>query len=517
MFIIFVLMLFKFSDRILIKRFLIFLSIMLTIWVSFYYLFGEFVQNNYKLHHFDAYFYPIKKIQSGLTPLVDFHSLYGGYAYFFAFILGFFSKNYTIVFSIICALLFIISFYMLAYVSYKNINNKVLWFLFYCLIIFCSVVSFLYRFKSPYLQYVPHRIVFPAIILFYINYYIRKKSDNVALKLYGFVISSFALFWNLETGIIVLLTWFSFLVYEELYKNSFVYLKFKKFILFLMFLILLSIVFYLLMIIGITYLRTHKLINIFDLFFGITSFAGYGMYMVRMKLLHPWILLMIIYSVGLAISISNIKKFRKTKENFRDNAMFFALSVLGIGIFSYYQGRSVDMYFLLICYPGIILLGMYVDRLFVKKKRILLLPVLFIVIIIDLSNLYYLCNEKINSEIKSDFIDNTSLTYVDLVKRFDNLDFIVPYESWYYDKYNLEDKKTFPSYVDLFKYSDIEKVIDYLYVCENNVVMSRFELSIIKEYYYEDYKRLLNKYSKEKYDNRVVVLVLKDDDINDKE
>ena len=54
--------------------------------------------------------------------------------------------------------------------------------------------------------------------------------------------------------------------------------------------------------------------------------------------------------------------------------MMFFLAVLGVGIFSYYQGRSCDPVLLGVCYPSFIILALLTDRLvtvIIQEKKLL--------------------------------------------------------------------------------------------------------------------------------------------------
>ena len=515
LFVIFVIFfLFKYEEYKKIRYFLIFIVFVFIIWISSLFITHDFSQNGYVLHHFDAYYYPIVKIQNGLTPLVDFNSLYGNYSYVFAFILSFFSTDKMYIFSILCSLLIFISFGLFSFFSYKSINNKIIWFLIVGFYLFECNTIILYNYGFQYLQYIPHRIIFPMILLCYIWYYLDKKSEKIIYKVIGFIISSLALFWNFETGIFVLATWFLFLLYEILYYYKLSEFKlYKKDLKKIGLLLLFSIVFYCSLIIIITFIRTGKLLSLVDLIYGISIFSGNGFFMERMNLLHPWIVVVILYSVGITIAISHLRMFKKDNNNFRIDALYFVLSILGIGIFSYYQGRSVIMYFLFVIYPVIILLGMFLDNIAIKYKKVIILPIIILLSIPTFSVYYFLVSDKLKNDINSSIINENFLSFEEYVSKYKNIDFIVPYESWYYDRYKLVDKKPFPAYVDLFKYSDIEKIIVYMQECNNNIIMQYDIYDIIKSKYEKDYLYLINK----KYDviekgREYVVFILKEDE-----
>jgi hypothetical protein len=108
-------------------------------------------------------------------------------------------------------------------------------------------------------------------------------------------------------------------------------------------------------------------------------FYKYGFAQMRMPLFHLWNILALIYLIGLLLSIKN---YFTSKKSLQNQAIFF-LSILGIGIFSYYQGRSHDYSFLAITYPSIILLAIYLDKILqiLRTRKLLLLEGLCAVLI----------------------------------------------------------------------------------------------------------------------------------------
>jgi hypothetical protein len=120
-------------------------------------------------------------------------------------------------------------------------------------------------------------------------------------------------------------------------------------------------------------------------------FYMYGYYMLPMPPWHPWIILLGIYASGLLYGI-----IRLLENNISiKSSMFFFLSVLGVGLFSYYQGRSHDLCLLPVGYPAFIIVALFTDML-VKKVNIFnfigdkinLTLILFLIIYISLSFVY---------------------------------------------------------------------------------------------------------------------------------
>lgn len=70
-----------------------------------------------------------------------------------------------------------------------------------------------------YLAIVPHRLVFPMMLLFFIVYFKNKNVRRLPLIL-GSVISVLSIIWNMETGLIVLCVWIVFLILKKASGND---------------------------------------------------------------------------------------------------------------------------------------------------------------------------------------------------------------------------------------------------------------------------------------------------------
>jgi hypothetical protein len=82
-----------------------------------------------------------------------------------------------------------------------------------------------------------------------------------------------------------------------------------------------------------------------------------------MPLVHPWIFLALIYALALMYSISRMAHFLSPQhpDGRVVHAVIFLLAIIGVGIFSYYQGRSHAKVFVAVVWPGLILLACLVD------------------------------------------------------------------------------------------------------------------------------------------------------------
>lgn len=490
--------------------------------ISYLYINPTWGQTGYIAHHADAYYNPILKITSGLTPYIDFTPIYGCYSYVLALIQNLFD-NSIMCFSIIQSVLIAILLINLSIIIYKNIKNKALGFITINATIFSMIIYSYTVNKGPYLQFVPHRVLFISIILLFITIYLRYRNTEkkLLLQIIGYFITTCSLFWNIETGLIVLIVWTGFLGYEILFFNS---LKNKKTyisILKLLIMSVLSVIMTYFIIFIITYLRTGSIIDIKSLIASQTFFYKDGFNMIKMSLKKPWIVLIYIYLIGLIISLKKLYFMSSEKRIlFNRYAIIFVLSILGIGVFSYYQGRSHDSVFVGVIYPGTILIGVFTDILLekislVKAKKYQISNMLIVCInivwlsLLATTTIYSLVTDgTIKLHFNKELLKN--VTILEDFSEYDtsNLEFITDNESLYYDKYNIKDTKKIPAKVDLFSYKDCEKIMKFLKETDKDVVIHYKILQILESKYKEDYQSLNDKFTfktKEKSANIVLI------------
>ncbi|MEQ8187968.1 MAG: hypothetical protein ABRQ39_08365, partial [Candidatus Eremiobacterota bacterium] len=89
----------------------------------------------------------------------------------------------------------------------------------------------------------------------------------------------------------------------------------------------------------------------------------HGFSMAPMKVIHMWNMVILIYIAGLSYGIKAMFD-RNTDINVKSIVF---LSILGLGIFSYFQGRSYDSNLLVVCYPALLILTIFTDKLLSQK------------------------------------------------------------------------------------------------------------------------------------------------------
>jgi len=344
--------------------FLIFatLTVILTISMFFMTIFNKDWYYG-QLAHFDAAFYPVSQVVGGKTLLVDFNNQYGLYPHFLEpifHIIDLTVLNYSIIMSLLTAISFILIFFFLI----KTVSNNVISLLGFTSITFISVLMMRLTAFDVYFQYWPIRVIFPAIFLVLTAIYIENEDRGLYYCIS--VLSSLAILWNLETGIIVIISWGLLLGYCEVLKQNSqdivsAIIKGCYHILTIFLIFCVVVICYVLYIL----VRSGHVPNFVDFIQYQQFFYISGFYMLPMSFFHPWNIIWIIYMCGLLYAIKSLVR----KEDTSHSKIIFLLTVFGLGLFSYYQGRSHDVVLLLVAYPAILLTTIFTGYLLSDVKK----------------------------------------------------------------------------------------------------------------------------------------------------
>ncbi|MEG0878503.1 MAG: hypothetical protein RSF00_07495, partial [Oscillospiraceae bacterium] len=355
-------------------------TIGIAIYTSWLFICYNYSSNgSFQEHHANAYFYPVYKVYSGQTMLVDFKNIYGFYPYFlmpFFKLLGSCSE-YN--FSLVMSWLMFIGSMCIIYTLFSACKNRVI----ACM---CSIATLfaagVYALNNNgagyYLQYFPQRYLFPAIILAICSLRLRVKNATAKklTDLLAFFIVAIALLWNLDSGLVVWVAWSAFRIYILLFENPLtnksVYKKIG--------LVVLSAAFQVIFAFGflgvITFARTGVWPNLLDALFGQSVFMSAGFFMLPMHFLHIWLLLVSLYGFALIKSIRNLRFMRKSDADLDISycARYFVMAIIGMGLFAYYQGRSHNDVFTTLMWNGILLLSIFIDEYACHVKQSASLP-----------------------------------------------------------------------------------------------------------------------------------------------
>ena len=330
---------------------------------------------------FNAVFYSVVQVYNGFPLLVDdFTNTYGMYPHFLVPILkltGFSILNFSLIMGVLLCLCFIFLYYTLN----KTIKNK-----FIVLLGFCSVFFVCYGYQKTVINYDaiysthPIRWLFPMVLLAFVPFYIKRIEisqsvffrkfillntlEFIPIKLVSFFVFAFGVLWSPDFGTFSFLSLISFYVFLEFntenIKHSIIQLAFTltQAILLLFFAFMMYSFF-----IKFFYNATP---DITILFKTIATFSSIGFGMLPMPtIMHPWMLVALVYIIGWVVSIHHF--FTNQKTNY--TLSIFILTFIGTIGLTYYQGRSHNWNLFVTNFEVFMLLALFADKLLDKAKE----------------------------------------------------------------------------------------------------------------------------------------------------
>jgi hypothetical protein len=311
-------------------------------------------------YHFNAVFHSIVQVLFGKALHVDFPNQYGLYPHFLAPLFKLMGLS-VFKFSLVMTGMVLIAFTSLSLLLDRMLSSRLFAFAaFSAIIYYASVFPLLVTPEDRYYQYVPLRFVFPAIGLLMAWLYLSAPHGRAKqLAYWGMhLLCGISVLWNLDTGLVLLLTWVLLLAYLECFKGSLREIAWGMLKQGATALTVLASV--LLLYMSAIFLQHGALPPLHDSLAYQKIFYLFGFFMLPMPLLHPWNLVVLSYLIGLSTSVQALLT---TGTDRNRAAMALFISVLGIGLFSYYQGRSHDFNLIHVLYPAILLWAMGLDAL----------------------------------------------------------------------------------------------------------------------------------------------------------
>jgi len=224
---------------------------------------------------------------------------------------------------------------------------------------FLAVVSVCYLADKgdpfdPYFQYQPIRFFFPAASLGIVWAWCRRPlpARHTAMC----ALASLAVLWNLDSGVVVFGAWLALVTAECVLRREYVAAPLG---LARCLGVLTAVV---TAFSGLLFLRYGRWPDWSLLIEYQMAYYGKGLYMLPMPLIGTWVVVIIVYAAGMTNGIAAILEGRRSARAL----MGLYLSVLGCGLFAYYQGRSVAGALWLVSYPAIALCLMGVG--FVSRR-----------------------------------------------------------------------------------------------------------------------------------------------------
>ena len=311
--------------------------------------------------HFAAAFDPVAQVQLGKNLLVDYDSQYGLYPDLLAPLfsgVGLSPATFTLFFGLLTAG----SFGLLSWVLGQVVSRRgaavvgILAMIFNCWLTFqFRGLSVAPKALDPYFQYMPIRVLFPACSVALTWAYHRRPS----LRIYWFANLWLAtgVLWNLDGGVVALAAWIGALVFDALCDGPP-----ARAIACIGRHLLDATLTVAVVVAGYAAIK-HAYYGVWPQFEHLFDYQRLfymsGFYMLPMSLGGTWLLIVLVYLVGIAQSAAAlIARQRSARQT-----LVFALSVLGLGLFSYYQGRSHNQCLLICSWPALLLLAVYWDQL----------------------------------------------------------------------------------------------------------------------------------------------------------
>jgi len=331
------------------------LSVVVALLLALIFLYGlsdlSTVDDSYVFtNHFNVIFHSVVQVFQGKELLADFIHQYGLYPHFLEPLLKVTGLG-VFTFSTVMGGMTLLSFYFLLRTLLAATALRTV-----ALLGFLAAVTFCYVFKAmaaydPYFQYFPLRSFFPALAAWLMTGYVTSRTTQRFAALY--VVAGCAVLWNPESGIVVLVAVLLTTLYDAYprvgLRGSLIAAGTGTGIAAAV-IALFS---------GYLFVRYGFFPDYAELIRFIRLFYVTGYFMLPMPVFHPWNLVALIYIAGLGWGIGALADGRVTH---RTTIVTF-LSLLGIGLFTYYQGRSHNEVFPLCIYPAFMVTAIFIDRL----------------------------------------------------------------------------------------------------------------------------------------------------------
>lgn len=309
--------------------------------------------------NFEPVLYSISQVAGGRTLLADLPTQYGLYAEFLGPIFklfGFSVFGITAIFAGMSA----ISFLCLAYVFRKvsrTTSSRIFWALGTVLL-----VNFIWQYWNsdvpfePYYQYFPIRLFFPAVGVLLFYQFVAMDGKPLHAALIGAFLMC-GVIWNLDAGIPAIGAFGAYFVLSALTSRAEVRKRHAASA------VCLGIGAAVAIGLFATYMTLKAGRSIpwgewlhYQRIFYITG--AYGILLPKQP--HPWMVALALYVIGV-FGFFRLSSKRDPSDVFWPVMLY--LSILGLGLFSYYQHRAHDMVLLAAAWPAFFMAFALVDRL----------------------------------------------------------------------------------------------------------------------------------------------------------
>jgi hypothetical protein len=310
--------------------------------------------------HFIPVYNAMVQVQQGKAILIDMVSQYGLYPHFLTPIFALVGLS-VLKFTVVLGLLTALSFGALWVVLREAIPRQSVACLGFLSLIFNCWLFFLFisttdtrTYLELYFQYFPIRLLFPALAVLLTWRYGHRPSR----RLYGgaMILLAAGILWNLDAGVPAFGAWLGALCYTELFAEGW---RDRA----------VGVVRHLaaggLALLGVlaahsafTVVRHGSLPHYGEFLAYQKLFYFSGFFMLPMPFPGTWLLVVLVYLAGLTYAAVALAERRNTARA----KLVLALSILGAGLFAYYQGRSHPIVLTVACWPCFPLLVIFLDE-----------------------------------------------------------------------------------------------------------------------------------------------------------
>jgi len=317
--------------------------------------------------HIDAVIYALSQVVSGKTLMVDLPSQYGLFPEIIAplfRLIGLSVFKLSVTFGVMQTL----SLTAIFYVMLKTLKNRTVLIVTTLAIAMVTYQTSLYLagLDERYFQYWPIRFFWPAISV--LAFYLFSIHRSLARSTIVSSVGAIGLLWNIDSGLFITVAYGAYLIgHLFLRKNDewkvAIYLKAIGLHIIITILIVTGFMFAL-------WLKASQPLNVFWLLKYQSIFYNLGFYSMPLpRNPDAWMSILGVYLIGL---LSSMATWRYAEHNQRADMIFY-LSMLGLGLFFYYEGRAHVLNLISVCWPAVLIIAILADEMLLAI-RVRILP-----------------------------------------------------------------------------------------------------------------------------------------------
>ena len=315
--------------------------------------------------HVDPVFYALSQVVAGKTLLVDLPSQYGMFPELLAPLFRLIGLS-VFTLSASFAIMQMTSIAVLFAVLTRLIHSRLVLLatgLALVLVTFETVI-FISGVEERYYQYWPIRFVWPALSVGVFYWFLQRRTLRRAAAMS--LLSVVGLIWNLDSGLFIGVVFAAYLVARAITRapHDRDDWPLRRYAAALAWHALIAAAG-----VGVFWAwlaaKGDGPLNLFWLFGYQRIFYSLGLYLLPLpQALHPWMSVLGVYLLAL---VSALSSFRSKAPAIRAEMLFY-LSMLGLGLFVYYEGRSHVLNLVTVCWPAVLIIGLAADRVLLAVR-----------------------------------------------------------------------------------------------------------------------------------------------------